>query len=203
MPSAFRILYPKNYRELFSVYPLWRNCGLADPVDLFHKQRLVAIHGYRDKADPNWPNNIILKRSDYNYHYFSAETGRRLETWWKEMLTRYPCLFVGTSLAEPGIERVINWLIEDENPEFSRFTHIHLKDTPPLTTESGAPAQEKPYPEADRPFGVIRQLRYDPLDAQFSGLLDILAPFSGLPLDDPEPGMPALEEITPSDSLPF
>jgi hypothetical protein len=203
LPYAFRTLYPKNYKELFSVYPPWRGCDLASPADLFHKQRLVAIHGYRDKAKADWPNNIILKRSDYNHHYFSAVTGRRLQTWWKDTLTRYPCLFIGTSLTEPGIERVINWLIKDENPEFGRFNHIHLKDARPLKTTSGVPAPENPYPEADRPFGVIRQLRFDPLDGQFSGLLNILATFSGQPVEDPEPGMPALEEITPSDSPPI
>jgi hypothetical protein len=202
MPCAFRNRYPDTYRELFSVYPPRPQVDLADPVDLFHKQRLVAIHGYRDKANADWPRHIVLKRSDYNFHYFSPETGFRLRAWWKEMLTRHPCLFIGTSLSEPGIERVINWLVGDQNPEFARFRHLHLKDTRPLNRQNDDGADENLYPDAVRPFGVIDQLRYDPRE-KFAGLLDVLAPFSNLPVEDPEPGMPAPQEITPTESPHF
>lgn len=194
MPDAFRKKYPKDYSSRFSVYPIWPNLRLADPCD-FHRQHLVAIHGYRDEGHEDWPNNIILKTSDYNLHYLSPQIGHKLFSWWKELLTSHPCIFIGTSLSEPGIEAVIKNLLSDDNPRFKQLVHLHLIDVEPLKSQNGQ-MQEPIYPDPKKTFGVIKQLQFDPLDWRFAGLLNILAHFSGQPINDPKPGLPALEPFT-------
>ena len=194
LPDAFRKKYPTDYSSRFSVYPIWPNLRLADPCD-FHRQHLVAIHGYRNEDNQNWPRNIILKTSDYNRHYLSAEFGHKLFSWWKELLASYPCIFIGTSLSEPGVEAVVKNLLNDQNPRFKQLAHLHLIDVEPLSPQNGQ-MQEPIYPDPKKTFGVIKQLQFDRIDMRFFGLLNILAHFSGIPIADPKPGLPALEPIT-------
>src|ERR1039458_1842919 len=115
LPSAFRTKFPKDFGGRFSVYPTKPHLRLAIPCE-FHRQHLVAIHGYRDKNSQDWPKDIILKTNDYNYHYVSHEAGQRLFSWWMDLLTLHPCIFIGTSLSEPGIGSVVKYLVEDQNP---------------------------------------------------------------------------------------
>jgi hypothetical protein len=194
LPSAFRSKFPKDYRGRFSVYPIKPGLRLAMPCE-FHRQHLVAIHGYRDKNNQDWPREIILKTSDYNYHYVSHEANQRLFSWWMELLTLHPCIFIGTSLSEPGVRLVVKHLVEDQNPMFRQWQHLHLIDVESTKAQNGQP-QVPIYPTPSKTFGVIRQLFYDRVDAQFTGLLNILTSFSGLPTDDPEPGLPAPKPIT-------
>jgi hypothetical protein len=194
LPSAFRTKFPRDFSGRFSVYPTKPNLRLAMPCE-FHRQHLVAIHGYRDKNSQDWPRDIILKTNDYNYHYVSHEAGQRLFSWWMDLLTLHPCIFIGTSLSEPGIQSVVKYLVEDQNPRFKQWQHVHLINVEPPTVQNGQ-LQEPMYPTPGKTFGVIRQLYYDPLDARFTGLLKILTRFSGLPIDDPEPGLRAPEPIT-------
>jgi hypothetical protein len=172
MPSAFRTKFPKDYSSRFSVYPTKPNLRLAIPCE-FHRQHLVAVHGYRDKGNIDWPKHIILKASDYDYHYSSHEAGQRLFTWWMDLLTLHPCIFIGTSLSEPGIRAVVKHLVEDKNPRFSQWQHLHLINVEPQKPQNGQP-QEAMYPAPSKTFGVIRQLYYDRLDDRFTGLQDIL-----------------------------
>lgn len=194
LPSAFRAKFPKDYCRHFSIYPTKPDQRLAIPCE-FHRQHLVAIHGYRDKTNQDWPKDIILKTNDYNYHYMSHETGQRLFSWWMDLLTLHPCIFIGTSLTEPGVARVVKHLVEDQNPMFKQWQHLHLINVESPKARNGQ-GQEPMYPTPGKTFGVIRQLYYDQLDARFTGLLEILTSFSGLPIDDPEPGLPAPQPIT-------
>jgi hypothetical protein len=70
-----------------------------------------------------------------------------------------------------------------------------LIDVEPLKSQNGQ-MQEPIYPDPKKTFGVIKQLQFDPLDWRFAGLLNILAHFSGQPINDPKPGLPALEPFT-------
>ena len=195
LPHAFRAKYQKDYSQRFSAYPIRPNKGWADPSDFF-EQHLVAIHGYRDKNDDDWPKKIILKFSDYRDHYISDHTGRPLFYWWKQLLTSYPCLFIGTSLREPGIESVVKFLMRQQNPKFLKLEHLHLAPVSPITNQNGQASADPQYPPADKTFGCIDKIQYDKIDARYTGLLKILEVFSGLPFEDPEPGMPAPEPIT-------
>ena len=191
LSHAFRKKYPEDYSTRFSVYPVWPKLRVANPNE-FHRQNLVAIHGYRENGNQDWPKNIILKTSDYHHHYTSSQTGQRLFSWWQDLLTTYPCLFIGTSLLEPGIDRVVKTLVDEQHPNFRQLSHLHLKDVKPLKVNG---VQTEEYPSATKTFGVFQQLHFDPVDVRFTGLLNILSTFSGQPIDDPKPGLPAPEPI--------
>jgi hypothetical protein len=205
LPSAFEAKHPKEFKNRFSVYPLRKDGGLADPCCDFYEQNLVAIHGYRNDKDQDWPKKIILKLSDYQNHYIASDTGRPLFSWWKQLLTSCSCLFIGTSLSEPGIESVVKFLVKQQNPNFLERKHIHLMPVHPLDKEKYAydSNTEVKYSPVEKTFGYIHKLPYDPLNAEFKGLLNILAAFSKLSVENPEPGMLAPEPITLTSTTEF
>ena len=203
LPTAFAADTGEKWEELFSIYPMRRRpdgttVGLASAVDLGHKRRLVAVHGYRDPNDPSWPlSKIVLTRSDYERHYFAPETGTYLGQWWKEVLSLYDCLFIGTSLQEPGLKSVVDYLVKDGNRSFRRRRHLHLKDVSLRRLMQSEDRYVDGYPAAELSLGVIPQIRFDP-KTQFSGLIDILSRFSGkISRTEFEPGMPGLGPIQP------
>jgi hypothetical protein len=197
LPRAFRDAHPDDFGDLFSVYPPRDGLQAAQPCDLCgHKRRLVAVHGYSDRANPDWARQIILKTSDYDLHYTSPGKNRFLYNWWKNLLTAHPCAFVGTSLREPGLSRVVEDLIKDGNTAFEQLDHIHLIDFPRLV--------DPPYyGPAGRTLRAFKQIPFDKLDSRFSGLLDILSHFSNIPIDSPSPGMAAPKPITVGDKYDF
>jgi hypothetical protein len=203
LPNAFASNTGDKWEELFSIYPMrsridGKPVGIASAVDLGHKRRLVAVHGYRDPNDCSWPlSKIVLTRSDYQRHYFSAETGSYLGQWWKEVLSLHDCLFIGTSLQEPGLKSVVDYLVKDGNPDFRRRQHLHLKDVSLRRSIQSGGKFVDDYPAQEMSLGVIPQIRFDP-KKQFSGLIDILSRFSGkISRTEFEPGMPALGPIQP------
>lgn len=112
------------------------------------------------------------------------------------MLLAAPCLFIGTSLAEPGLFRVIEYLLSSYRDTLDGLRHIHLVHV-----------EAKDYEPPDQPgrslLGIIEQVCYDRVDSRYSGLLDVLSEFSGLPTGRPTPRVPALKPITPSDKFDF
>lgn len=206
LQQAFAKSEGPRWKGLFSVYPPHRSAdgtvgGFASPSDFNHKRRLVAIHGFRDLNDPEWPDKkIILTRSDYNEHYFSPDKSYALSHWWQELLVNHDCLFIGTSLMEPGLRSVIEWLIKDENTQFLQRRHLHLKDVRWTRTEHTDGRISEGYPPPKSVFGVVSQIQYDP-KARFVGLQEVLAPFSHFTSEtDFEPGMAAPIPISPSNS---
>jgi hypothetical protein len=194
LPSAFRECYSSP--EDFSVYPPANGQSTAVAADLGHKKRLVAIHGYCDAKNPNWVRQIILKTSDYDRHYVNADTNRFLFNWWKDVLAAHPCVFIGTSLEEPGLAGVVKYLLKDENQNFQNHGHIHLKDT--------QRSPEPPYyPPNGTTFSAFRQILFDPIDDRFTGLLKVLEYFSGISIENPSPGMAAPSAITATNKSDF
>jgi hypothetical protein len=190
LPIAFRYKHGTNFSELFRVYPTLGVDKFFFPNDLCgHKQRLVAIHGYRNDQDPSWHKNLVLNVSDYNRHYGDGtqSDGKKgypeLFGWWHALLTSQPCVFIGTSLQEPGIYNVVQELRKDGNPDYIKQNHIHLKHTSRL---NNTPFYEPPRAT----IHGIQQVLYDKIDAKFSGLLDVLSAFSNIPTSRPVPMNP-------------
>jgi hypothetical protein len=202
LPSAFKEYHGESYRELFSVYPPRivkpeeKKPKVALPGELLHKRRLVAIHGFCDDKNPNWPREVILKRSDYNKHYFRPETNQYLCGWWTNLLTLHPCVFIGTSLEEPGLCKVVNDLMNDKNTFFLDHDHIHLKD---VWQSTDAPY----YAQPQKSLNVFRQIRFDPINKRFKGLINVLSKFSNIDAGNPSPGTYAPDEISVTDKFPF
>jgi hypothetical protein len=202
LPYTFKIYQGTNYAEHFTVYPVRKRKSnelpltTLRPADLLNKRCLVAIHGYcDDQKNPNWPREVILKRSDYNKHYFSQSTNQYLYGWWKELLTLCPCVFIGTSLEEPGLFKVVDDLRKANHTEFLKHDHIHLKDV-------GQSKNQPHYPTPEKTLDVFRQILFDPLNDKFTGLLNILSMFSGLDPENASPGTVAPSEIPASDKYP-
>ncbi len=197
LPRAFSDKYP-NIVDLFSVYPgsSGDGIGTAQPADLEHKRRLVAIHGYADPNNPEWPKQIILKTSDYNDHYAASRTSRYLFNWWKNLLIHLPCVFIGMSLKEPGLHRVIEELRKDGNPKLESLNHIHLV--------SAVRSENDPNHQLLTPtFGVFQKIAYDQIDQRHSGLLNVLSEFSKIPTKDPSPGLTQVRPISLNDRFDF
>jgi hypothetical protein len=196
LPNAFRQKHGANFQQLFSVYPPRNGQTTAALADLLgHKQRLVAVHGYCDPQNVDWAHQIILKTEDYDRHYASAETGSFLFNWWKNLLTVRPCVFMGTSLQEPGLSHVVAYLDRDKNPQVRELDHIHLKDC--------RPSDQGQYPPPEQSLGVFRQILFDRVDDRFMGLLRVLSHFSHIATENPSPGMPVPNSITQLDKFPF
>lgn len=197
LPRAFLEKYP-NSHDLFTVYPNREGGGTitAQPCDLEHKRRLVAVHGYADPENSRWPRQIILKTSDYNDHYADPKTSRYLFSWWKNLLTQLPCVFIGMSLQEPGLFRVVEELKKDGHPKLTGLKHIHLVNVVRAEDNTGDQALGSTY-------GVFQKIAYDQVDLRHSGLLEVLAAFSHIPTKDPSPGLPQIRPITATDEFPF
>jgi hypothetical protein len=194
LPSTFLDYYPEIFPELFSVYPPPNGQLTASAADFWGpKKRLVAIHGYCDPNNPDWVREIILKAADYDQHYVSHETNHCLFHWWKHLLTTHACVFIGTSLQDPGLSRVVKHLREEQNPRPLELDHIHLKD---------APESSELFPSGTT-LGMFRQIYFHKLDSRFTGLLRVLSHFSKIPVDNPSPGMLAPSPITATETFQF
>lgn len=196
LPSACQQVMGTLFREGFTVYPPRSGQTFADASDFVGVHRQVfPLHGYRDHQNPEWHKQIILKTSDYDHHY-SNPISNHLFKFWKNLLVFTPCLFVGTSLEEPGLLKVIEDL-RSRNPEaLIKNRHIHL-----VTSEQDPSTQL--YPEPKRSLGAIEQLRYDRLDRRYSGLIQVLGALSGLPTESPSPQAPAPTPISATENFNF
>jgi hypothetical protein len=194
LPKAFRRRYPETYAQFFSVYPPHGDKIHFGPLELLSSPpRLIALHGYCDPNNPAWEQQAILRTDDYNQHYGTVPAP--LFEWWRNLLLAAPCLFIGTSLTEPGLFRVIQYLLPNYRDMLDGVRHIHLVDV-----------EAKIYEPPDQPgrsMGIIEKVCYDPIDPRYSGLLRVLSEFSKLPTDPPTPRVPALKPITPTDKFDF
>ena len=194
LPKAFRNRYPQTYAQYFSVYPPLGNSTYFAPLQLLNSPpRLIALHGYCDPQHAQWETQAILRTSDYNQHYGMAPA--LLFDWWRNMLLGAPCLFVGTSLHEPGLQRVVEYLLSDCREQLENQKHLHLMSAPAEKYDANA--------DSPKSLDVIEQVYYDRLDSRYSGLLRVLSVFSNLPIDRPSPRVPALKPITPTDTFQF
>jgi hypothetical protein len=136
LPTAFRRLYKADFDQRFRVYPTRGTEKFWEPGDLFpQKQRLVAIHGYKNDKDAVWFKRLILNVSDYNKYYGDGkqsdghQTHPYLYSWWHALLTSRPCVFIGTSLREPGLRCVVEDLIKEANP-YLLLSQLHRRQMP-------------------------------------------------------------------------
>jgi hypothetical protein len=193
LPREFRAQRPDGG---FFVYP--QQPGQRFPVAqefLSPPPRLVALHGYRDDANPRWEREVILKVSDYNEHYTNSPA--RLFDWWTSLLLDIPCIFIGTSLREPGLYEVIRAILPEHRDLLTKRNHVHL-------TEAKRNAVTGTYDPPDTTLGIINQVLYHREDARFTGLLKVLSHFSGIPVDSPSPNrLRAPERITASNPIDF
>jgi hypothetical protein len=194
LPKAFRDRYPETWDQFFSVYPPQGNNTYFVPNELLSSPpRLIALHGYCDAKNSAWAQQAILRTSDYNQHYCTPPN--RLFDWWRDMLLAARCLFIGTSLREPGLHRVVQHLLPNHRDKLNQLNHIHLVDV-----------EAKNFEPSDQPWlslDIIEQICYDPIDPRYSGLLRVLSEFSKLPIDRPTPRVPALKPITLTDKFDF
>jgi hypothetical protein len=194
LPKAFRQRYPETYDQFFSVYPPNGNNTYFFPLELLTPPpRLIALHGYCDPNNHQWERQAILRTGDYNQHY-GAHPALLFE-WWRTMLLAAPCLFVGTSLTEPGLFRVVEYLLPNWRNQLDQLGHIHLVQL-----------EAERYDEEDPPaksLGIIEQVYYDREDTRYSGLLRVLSEFSKLPIDRPTPRVPTMKPITLTDNFNF
>src|SRR6266496_2941462 len=159
------------------------------PFDL-HSQRLVAAHGFADLNDPHWERKLVLKTADYQAAYTldrnSDGTGGLL-AWWCQILSSVSCLFIGTSLNEPGISSAIEYLIKDSNVPFRGQRHVCLV---PLGLEF---PKNEPAPAFDPLFETVQRLPYHPEDVRHRGLLRIWQEVTGVT----EPQIPVRRQTVP------
>jgi len=203
LPTAFWQKHKSDFSDCFSTFPVQGSATFFQPSDLVgHKQRLIAIHGCRNDDDPEWYKRLILKVSDYNAYYGDGLRNDgtyefpALFDWWKNLLTSQPCVFIGTTLQEPGLSRVIDALLKDGNLALKNQRHIHLKHTSRFSAEPF-------YEPSGQTFGEFEQVLYDNLDDQFNGLLEVLSAFSNIPTSRPVAINPKRIPITVSDNFKF
>jgi hypothetical protein len=194
LPRAFRGRYPDTYGQFFSVYPPHADLTYFSPQELLGSPpRLIALHGYCDPDNGQWEKQAVLRTADYNHHY--GEPPASLFDWWRNMLLAAPCIFVGTSLTEPGLFRVLEYLRDNQRDRLDTLNHLHVLDAPRDAREE--------YPRPGKSLWVVEQVYYDRIDSRHSGLLRILSEFSKLPIDRPRPRVPALKPITQTDDFNF
>jgi SIR2-like domain len=194
LPKAFRGRYPDNFAEFFSVYPPRNNSTYFSPPELLQlPPRLIAVHGYCDPENDQWERQAILRIGDYNQHYGAHPAP--LFDWWRNMLMAAPCFFVGTSLYEPGLHRVIEYLLPGCRDHLEQLGHVHLVHMPANRYDENSPP--------GRSLTVIEQVYYDRVDGRYTGLQRVLSKFSGLPTDRPSPRVPTLKTITATDNFDF
>jgi hypothetical protein len=134
------------------------------------RQCLVAVHGCKNKA-VDWNERLILRWKDYTDHYCGDGKAQQtfLYMWWYWLLTTCPCIFIGTSLREPGLDVVIRDILQRSRDSFERQRHIHLvavdrRPEPPF------------YPEqCQQPHEGIANVLYDKIDQDHRGLVDVLS----------------------------
>lgn len=178
LPSAFAERYPDDCNERFSVYPPSNNGYFQATQLIADEPRLIAIHGFADPNDPKWADRVILKTDDYNAHY--TGTNPPLIGWWQTLLATNPCIFIGTSLKEPGIELALKDASTALREAIAAKRHLHLL---PCERSPGHPH----YPIPGHSFFAIRQTYYDKKDERHTGLIDVLSAFSGFRSITPSP----------------
>jgi hypothetical protein len=161
----------------FTYYP---QPTIFKPYDM-HSQRLVAIHGFADVNIADWEKKLVLKTEDYRKAYTmdrNPDGSGGLLDWWCQMLSGMSCLFVGTSLNEPGIVSAIRYLLKDGNVSFRRQKHFCL-----IPLEVDYPRNE-PAPGSEPLFDSIECIPYHPEDLRHRGLLRVWQEVTGV--TDPE-----------------
>ncbi len=195
LPHACRIQMKSAFEKGFTVHPGRDGQTHAMPSDFSGpNKQVIALHGYCDPNDPHWENNVILRTSDYNKYYINNPCV--LFHWWKIMLTTMPCLFLGTSLKEPGLYRVIEHLLKNDRDRLLSNKHLHLKS---CTFDD----KLKKYPNPGKSLSVIDQVLYDQVDSKHSGLIEILGSLTGLPTDRPSPRSPGPDLIRATDTFDY
>jgi hypothetical protein len=184
LPSAFEKVEGTGWDERFCIYPPRKTekSGLATAIDFEDQKYLIAIHGYRDSLRLEWPlDSIILAKSDYQLHYFDPEKAYYLHSWWKEILARFDCIFIGTSLLEPGIGDVLQELADGGIIKRKSRRHIHLLDVYPAANSVTGVQQPPAYPKAKILHNCVQQVLYDPKQS-YLGLLEVLSKISANPV---------------------
>ena len=195
LPKAFRNRFPATAATHFSVYPPRNGQTYFAALELLSQPpRLMALHGYCDPDNDEWEKQIILRAPDYQQHYIDHPA--LLFEWWRNLLLSVPCIFVGTSLEEPGLYRVMEYLLPHSRDRLSNLDHLHLIDVQLDPVSLLYPARRKSLGEIDRVY-------FDRLDDRYSGLLKVLSHFSRLPTDRPSPRAPAPKPITALDTIDF
>ena len=121
---------------------------------------------------------VILKSSDYDKHYLHSPGTLRL--WWSTLLLSTPCIFIGTTLQEPGLLAVIKSMLPDQRDRLIAVNHLHLVATKDTSSMHSARF-------SSTTLGIIEQVLYHPVDDDYAGLLQVLSPFSGISLEPPSP----------------
>jgi len=166
----------------YLVYPPTPGEAIFCPEELIYgSTKLQALHGIVTSS-PDWEKNIILRTGDYEKHYLGkiqtentlTETHHApLFEWWKSLLLSVPCIFIGTTLNEPGISTVIQHLYSSQRNRLHELKHIHL-----------LPGQESDF--SNRPpaptLKCINKIFYDPINNDHKGLLYIFSNLSGIRL---------------------
>ncbi len=195
LPKAFRNRYPEQFEACFSVYPPPNGQTYFNALELRGLPRkLIALHGYGDPENAQWERQIILRKQDYEEHY--NPQGAALFDWWRTLLLSGPCIFVGTSLEEPGLFKVMQYLLRDSKDRLVELNHLHL-----INVEPHPDTHE--YPPPKNSLSVIERVCYDPLDRRFTGLLQVLSHFSRLPIGHPSPRTPAPKPFALTDTIDF
>ncbi len=187
LPRAFEKEEGAGWDERFCIYPPRTNpssakSGVATAINIEDRKYLIAIHGYRDASRADWPlDSIILAKSDYLLHYFRPEKSYYLHGWWREVLARFDCIFIGTSLLEPGIGDVLRELVNDGVIERKSRRHIHLVNAYPAARTVNGVQQPPAYPKPQILYDCVQQVLYDPKQS-YVGLLEVLSNFSTSPV---------------------
>lgn len=197
LPKAFAKVEGSDWKNRFCVYPPRKDsdlscAGMVYAIDFDCGKYLVAIHGYRDPKNEDWPlDSIILSKSDYMLHYFAGSTSQFLYGWWKQVLSSHNCLFIGTSLQEPGIGKALLDLGASGAFERQPRRHLQLINASLAESEINGVKQPPSYPEPGILHGAVQQVQFDPKNS-FEGLLDVLSEIAGISTyTDFEPGMAA------------
>lgn len=179
LPSAFAERYPGSCDSRFSVYPASKKTGYFNATKLISDQpHLIAIHGYADANDEAWERKIILRLADYNKHYTGINPP--LLEWWQTLLAANPCIFIGTTLREPGIEQVFKESSAAMRETIVSRNHLHLL---PCDRDDSPPH----YPKSSYSYSAIKQIFYDKKDQRHTGLIDVISNFSSYKLVIPSP----------------
>jgi hypothetical protein len=164
LPKAFyAFTLQRKSKFRFSVYPSKNQ--IYFPSDFSdNNQCLVAIHGCKNESDALWYEHLILRWEDYKTHYEgNGPHPTFLQMWWYWLLTTWPCMFIGTSLQEPGLNVTIANIVEHNNESVKKLKHIHLT-----------------HEQTGVKFGVIEQFIYDKVDEEHSGLVNVLMRVLGI-----------------------
>lgn len=206
-PKIYSALIASNFRAYVNLNydPLLVNAMIAShgaingkftpypTPDLFkpwalHSQRIVAIHGFAGGGRAGWEKELVLKRQDYERAYTNYQnpdgTGGLLD-WWCDLLSKYRCLFIGTTLEEPGIRSAVNWLLRETG--LRPHEHVIL-----VRLAESSPKDIGP-PEMEPLLKTIQRVPYHPEDARHRGLLRIWEELTGVI----EPEIPVRRESVP------